>query len=332
MTRDDNTRKRIEELFHLALERPAEERPSFLRAQCGEDSILCREVEALLNHYEAASGGFLEEPLLATQTGAEDMPRSVGPYRIVRQIGEGAMGVVYEAEQERPRRRIAIKVLRPGLYGESQLRRFRLECDILGQLTHPGIAHVYDAGDAEVVFTRGPRARLPYMAMELVRGRGLLDHVDHEGLDRKECLALFADICDAVHHAHSQAVIHRDLKPNNILVDETGQPKVLDFGVARTAEAGAGRTRQTRTGDIIGTLRYMSPEQLSGEHTRVDIQSDVYSLGVILFELLVGAPPYGSRGESIAGLMSRMGEGRVPRPSRHDASLRGDLDAIVGFA
>jgi WD40 repeat protein len=257
------------------------------------------------------------------------IPRQIAGYRIIRKLGEGGMGIVYEAEQDRPRRRIAIKVLRPGLYGESQLRRFRLECDILGQLTHPGIAHVYDAGDANVVFTKGPSAQLPYLAMELVRGRRLLDHVNGSQLDRKARLALFADICDAVHHAHSHAVIHRDLKPSNILVDETGQPKILDFGVARVADGEPGLTQHTRTGDVIGTLQYMSPEQLFGNRALVDIRSDVYSLGVILHEMLTGTLPYGETSTSITEMIRRIEQGKVPRPSFHDPTLRGDLDAIV---
>ena len=322
-------RERSERLFQDALDIPPAERQEFLDRSCGGDAEVRLEVEALLRHYESARDGALNEPVFTGMTEGDDTPVSVGPYRVVGRIGEGGMGVVYEAEQEHPHRRIAVKVLRPGLYGERQLRRFRLECEVLGQLTHPGIAHVYDAGDAEVIFPKSPTARLPYLAMELVRGPRILDYVEQAGLDREARLELFAGICDAVHYAHQQAVIHRDLKPGNILVDERGQPKILDFGVARFTSDDEGRTQHTRTGDIIGTLRYMSPEQLMGNQSQLDIRTDVYSLGIILYEMLAGKTPYDTSSGSITDLALRIEQGALPRLSVHDPSLRGDLDAIT---
>ena len=222
-------------------------------------------------------------------------PQSIGRYRIIGTLGEGGMGTVYEAVQDQPQRAVALKVIRPDFVSPEMLRRFALESDILGRLQHPGIAQIYEAGTAQ-----GPYESQSFFAMELVRGQPLNNYTESRGLDVKQRLELFAKICDAVHYAHQQGVIHRDLKPANILVDASGQPKILDFGVARLTNADAQATRQTTVGKVVGTLQYMSPEQVNADPNEVDARSDVYTLGVILYELVSGQLPY-NLGKKMSG-------------------------------
>ena len=181
-------------------------------------------------------------------------PKTFGHYRIVRVLGEGGMGTVYEAEQEQPRRRVALKVIRPGLASTELLRRFEIEAQALGRLQHPGIAQIYEAGTAQTAF-----GEQPYFAMEYIAGPTLLEYTTAKDLNTRQRMKLIALICEAVHHAHQRGIIHRDLKPRNILVTESGQPKILDFGVARVTDSDAKATRQTDLGQLIGTLAYMSP-------------------------------------------------------------------------
>ena len=192
---------------------------------------------------------------------------------------------MYEAEQDNPRRTVALKVIRPGLVSAELLTRFRHEAQILARLKHPGIAQVYEAGKAD--------DGRPFFAMEFIRGTPLDEYARSRGLDAAARLELLAKVCDAVQHAHDKGVIHRDLKPGNILVEESGQPKVLDFGVAHVTAADLLTTSsRTQTGQLLGTLNYMSPEQLTARPSGLDGRSDVYTLGVILFELLAHRLPY----------------------------------------
>ena len=236
------------------------------------------------------------------------------------------MGVVYEAEQESPRRTVALKVIRAGFATGEMLRRFENEAEALGRLQHPGIGQIYDAGMASTPF-----GRQPYFAMELVHGESLLVYCDTQRLDARQRMALMANICDAVQHAHQRALIHRDLKPANILVDATGQPHILDFGVARLTDSDAHATRQTDVGQIIGTLAYMSPEQVRGDPAEIDTRSDVYALGVILYELLAGKRPYAIGPELTEAVRTiREQEPIALRTVNH--TYRGDVDTIVGKA
>lgn len=246
-------------------------------------------------------------------------------YRILKRLGRGGMGIVYEAEQDSPRRKVALKVLHQGAAPESALRRFQVEAEVLARLEHPGVARIYEAGTFS-----SASGRQPFFAMELVRGRPLTAAV--QGLEPRARLQLFAAVCDAVQHAHQKGVIHRDLKPANILVTNEGVPKVLDFGVARVTGSDVRATLETRTGTLVGTLPYMSPEQVSGDPARVDARADVYALGVILFELLTGRLPRRLEGCQVPEAVRRISETPPLRLGALDRGLRGDLDAIAAKA
>ena len=257
---------------------------------------------------------------------APPLPAKIGRYRVLRLLGEGGMGAVYEAEQGFPHRTVALKVIRAGYANSEMLRRFENEAQALGRLQHPGIAQIYEAGTAETPF-----GRQPYLAMELVNGQSLLDYCHTRRLDLRQRLELMAKICDAVEHAHQRALIHRDLKPANILVDESGQPRVLDFGVARLTDSDSYVTLQTNVGQIVGTLAYMSPEQVLGDPAEVDTRSDVYSLGMILYEVLAGKPPY-AIGRQLTEVVRTIREEEPTALRAVNRTYRGDVEIIVGKA
>ena len=251
-----------------------------------------------------------------------------GRYTIVRPIGAGGMGAVYEATQESPRRSVALKVIR-GTLSAQLLRRFEHESQVLGRLQHPGIAQVYEAGS--VTDDRGEV--VPFFAMELIKGVPLTEYAAQKNLGTRERLELVARICDAVYHAHQKGVIHRDLKPGNILVDESGQPKILDFGVARATDSDIQQTTmQTDIGQLIGTVPYMSPEQVSGDPNDLDTRSDVYALGVIAYELLAGRLPYDLQKKMIHEAVRVIREEDPTRLSSINRTLRGDIETIVAKA
>ncbi len=265
---------------------------------------------------------------------------SLGPFRLIDELGRGGMGVVYRAEQDAPRRTVALKVMRAGVVSDAAMARFEREARVLGMLRHPGIAQIYAAGTARIGDGEAGSggAAIPYFAMELVTGEPLTRYAERAGLETAGRLRLLAEVADAVHHAHTRGVIHRDLKPGNILVDERGRVKVLDFGIARlVGEDENGETQEggptlSRTGQLIGTVSYMSPEQVSGVIDDLDTRSDVYTLGVIGYQLLSGVMPYDTDGRSVIETARVIAE-REARPlSAVDSALRGDIATIIGKA
>jgi hypothetical protein len=254
------------------------------------------------------------------------LPSQIGHYRIIRLIGEGGMGAVYQAEQEQPRRTVALKVIKSAWANAELVRRFELESEALARLQHPGIAQVYEAGAADS--ESGPQ---PYFAMEFIHGQTLCEYAAAHHLSTRARLEIMVRICDAVQHAHQRGIIHRDLKPGNILVDETGQPKILDFGVARMTDADARATRQTDLGQLIGTLAYMSPEQVLADPLELDTRSDVYALGVILYELLADRLPY-TLSNKLHEALQTIRETDPARLSSISRNYRGDIETIVAKA
>lgn len=330
--------RKIEDLYHSALEREAGARTAFLEQACDGDESLRREVESLLAQEEDTED-FLEAPALdvaawdlarSGEPGIPSHPKAIGRYRILRLLGEGGMGTVYEAEQEEPRRVVALKVIKLGLATPDRLRRFRQESQALARLQHPGIAQIYESNTADTGF--GPQ---PFFAMEFIRGLPLKKFAEVHQLSTPQKLALMVKVCEAVHHAHQRGLIHRDLKPGNILVDETGQPKILDFGVARVTEADAPADdlpTMTGLGQLVGTLAYMSPEQVLGDPLEVDTRSDVYALGVILYELLSGRLPYQVNHHQLPQAVRTIREEEPASLSSLGRDYRGDIETLVGKA
>jgi WD40 repeat protein/serine/threonine protein kinase len=335
-------RERVWALFDQAVELPPGERDAFLDAACAGDADLRTEVASLLAHDVGSPAGgdektFLKSPLLRSPEGPTlphpadapgDRPAPawrIGHYRILGELGSGGMGTVYEAEQDNPRRAVALKVIRAGLASPGLVKRFAHEAQILGRLHHPGIAQIFEAGLTE--------EGQPYFAMELIHGTALDRYVHQHSLDVPARLGLFARVCDAVQHAHDKGVIHRDLKPGNILVEETGQPKVLDFGVARATDADLQTTTgRTEIGQLIGTLSYMSPEQIAADPALIDQRSDVYTLGVILFELLADRLPYHLAGLPLPEVARVIRDQDPSSLGSINTLLRGDVETIVAKA
>ncbi|MBL8753036.1 MAG: serine/threonine protein kinase [Planctomycetes bacterium] len=315
----------VHRIFVRAAECRGAEREAVLAAECGADTVLRAEVEELLAH--DTDGTFLGEERLAGVRSSlhdEDLPERIGSFRLLSVLGRGGMGVVYRAQQDQPAREVALKVLAPGLASHEARTRFALEAEALGRLQHPGIAQILAAGTYA-----SPAGERPFLAMELVHGMPLHTWVRRHEPPLERRLQLWAELCDAVHHAHQKGVIHRDLKPGNVLVDDTGRAKVLDFGIARIADTDATRTQKTHAGQLLGTLAYMSPEQANGSADRIDVRSDVYSLGAIGYELLCGEPPVAVDGEPLTQALRRIVEHEPVPLGERDRRLRGDLQTIA---
>ncbi len=319
---------RVAELVLSAIEREPEERPSFLDQACGSDLDLRAEAESLLQFERPARKLMRESAVhLAAKFLLPDCElkaeETIGDYRILSKIGAGGMGDVYLAEDKELRRKVALKLVRAALSMDEIVARFRHEEQILASLNDPNIAHLYGGG----VTANG----IPFFVMEYVEGLRIDEYCDRHELNTTARLRLFRKVCSAVHYAHQHLVIHRDLKPSNILVTETGEPKLLDFGIAKLL-----RTDETpHPVTLIGAMTpdYASPEQVRGD--AITTASDTYSLGVILFELLSGARPYYLTSRSTSDIPRAITEQEPARPSaagKNRRFLRGDLDNIVLLA
>jgi hypothetical protein len=338
---NDHGRPAAEQIFAAALQiTPGAERRAYVDRACAGEEQLRQEVESLLAAHQQA-GEFLEEPPTvvvnagfgvpplggadvepakagSTNMLAEESGDRIGRYKLLEKVGEGGFGDVWMAEQEEPvRRRVALKIIRLGMDTREVVARFEAERQALALMDHPNIARVFDGG--------ATGSGRPYFVMELVRGLPITRLCDEQRLNVEERLQLFEQVCQAVQHAHQKGVIHRDLKPNNILVMELDgrvMPKVIDFGVARaTAQRLTEKSVFTHLGQIVGTPAYMSPEQAGLGGLEIDSRTDVYSLGVVLYELLTGRPAFESKQLLEAGYESILRTIRETEPLKPSTCL-----------
>jgi eukaryotic-like serine/threonine-protein kinase len=349
----------VKRVLSAALELDEAKRPAYLDHACASDHSLRQEVQSLLDSGDDIRSSFMQSPPLASPTSdgtADELgPNESGPgtvlghYHLLQKVGEGGMGEVWLAEQKEPvRRRVALKLVKGGMYTREVMARFESERQALALMDHPAIAKVFDAGST-------PQGA-PYFVMEYVAGVPITAYCDNHKLTTRERLELFIHVCEGVQHAHQKAIIHRDLKPSNILVSEVDgrpAPKIIDFGVAKAlAQRLTEQTMYTRVGTLVGTPEYMSPEQALSSGEDIDTRTDVYSLGVIFYELLAGVPPLELRKVALDEFLRRLREEDPPTPSTkirtQDAAtstelarnrqtdplalakqMRGDLDSIA---
>jgi serine/threonine protein kinase len=323
----------VDSIFLAALELHPDQRAAYLNEACGHDPELRARVERLLDA-QSHGASFLESPApeLGVITGrsvVEQVGTEIGPYKLLEQIGEGGFGVVFLAEQERPvRRRVALKIIKPGMDTRQVIARFEAERQVLALMDHANIAKVFDAGATET--------GRPYFVMELVQGVPVTEYCDQCNHTTRERLDLFITVCNAVQHAHQKGIIHRDLKPTNVLValqDGRPEPKIIDFGVAKAV--GQRLTEHTLTtafAQMVGSPLYMSPEQAELSPLGVDTRSDIYSLGVMLYELLTGTTPFDK--ETLYAvphdeLRRIIREDEPPRPSARISTFAADKGSTI---
>ncbi|MHC4575734.1 MAG: serine/threonine protein kinase, partial [Planctomycetota bacterium] len=316
------------------LKSPAE-RSAYLKSACGDDADLLVRVEALLKVHdsehsivEAAASSL--DMTLVTEPLAEGPGTKIGRYKLLQLIGEGGFGAVYMAEQEKPiSRKVALKIIKLGMDTKQVIARFEAERQALALMDHPNIAKVFDAGATDT--------GRPYFVMELVKGIPITEYCDKNNLDTRQRLELFIDVCKAVQHAHQKGIIHRDIKPSNAMItlrdNGTGVPKIIDFGIAKaTQQRLTEKTLFTEYHQFIGTPEYMSPEQAQMGEVDVDTRSDVYSLGVLLYELLTGTTPFGHKelvSTSYDEMRRMIRETDPPKPSTRLSTLGDELTEVA---
>jgi eukaryotic-like serine/threonine-protein kinase len=321
---------RAEEIFLALADLAAEAREALIRERCGDSAPLRAEVAALLAALEEPTDEFLDPALIPTlDMSAVDGPlqpgTTLGRFLVLHALGSGGMGVVYAAQQDRPRRTVAIKVLRRGFRHPEIVKRFEREAEVLGRLQHAGIAQVFS-------FHPGDRTAPAHLVMELIDGPTITEYAQAHGLSIAERVELVIMLCDGVQHAHDRGVIHRDLKPGNVLVTADGRPKILDFGVARAIGLEVQSAPQTSHGQLLGTLAYMSPEQLRGATGEVDARSDVYAIGVLLFRLLAQRLPYDITGLPLFEAAQHILQTDSPPLGSIDPRCAGSLEHITARA
>ena len=314
----DASPRKARDVFLAAIKLPAEEREAYLREACADDQALYQRVSALLQA-QVEIGSFHEAPAPTVDQPITESPGTViGPYKLNERIGEGGMGTVWMAQQTEPvKRLVAVKLIKAGMDSRQVIARFEAERQALALMDHPNIARVLDAG------TTG--AGRPYFVMDLVKGVPITRYCDEHHLTPRQRLELFVAVCSAVQHAHQKGIIHRDLKPSNVLValyDGRPVPKVIDFGVAKaTGQQLTDKTLVTGFGALVGTLEYMSPEQAEVNQLDIDTRSDIYSLGVLLYELLTGSPPFSRKELEKAGMLEMLRVIREQEPSKPSTKL-----------
>jgi hypothetical protein len=321
---------KVKALFHEAVALPADERAALLDRACAGNDRLRTEVEALLESHEELKAARPETVTRGVAGPTEGAGSVVGRYKLLQRIGEGGFGSVYMAEQEQPvRRRVALKIIKLGMDTKQVIARFEAERQALALMDHPNIAKVLDAGATET--------GRPYFVMELVRGVSITEYCDQNRLSTRKRLELFMSVCGAVQHAHQKGVIHRDIKPNNVMItlhDGAPVPKIIDFGIAKaTNQRLTERTLFTEYNQFIGTPAYMSPEQAEMSGLDVDTRSDIYSLGVLLYELLTGTTPLDSgrlKDVAYSEIQRMIREDEPHRPSVRISTLGQDRPSGAG--